>query len=60
MLKGGKKRALPSMGDLAELLNQTLKKNARIPVFVGGQFVASTVIIVVLSDDYRQLQSQTS
>jgi hypothetical protein len=47
MLKGGRKRALPSVSDFADLVNQTLKKNARIPVYYG-QFIATTVIDCVL------------
>ncbi len=42
MLKGGRKRALPSVSDFADMVNQTIKKNARIPVFYG-QYIASTV-----------------
>lgn len=37
-----RRRALPSVSDFAELLNKTLKKNVKIPVY-SGQFIASTV-----------------
>lgn len=37
-----RRRALPSVSDFAEMLNKTIKKNARIPVY-SGQFIASTV-----------------
>jgi hypothetical protein len=46
MLKGGRKRALPSVSDFADLVNQTLRKNVRIPVYYG-QFVASTVFSLI-------------
>lgn len=42
--QGGRKRALPSVSDFAELVNQSLKRNARIPL-VYGHYIASTVTI---------------
>lgn len=32
---GGKKRALPSVSDFADLVNQTLKKNAKFTLSSG-------------------------
>ncbi len=37
-----RRRALPSVSDFAEMLNKTVKKNAKLPVY-SGQFLVSTV-----------------
>ena len=38
-----RRKVLPSVSDFAEMLNKTVKKNAKLPVY-SGQFLVSTVL----------------